>query len=137
MWAFDYDASTAKISRRRKIIEIENGFPDGMCIDAEGCLWIAHWGAACVTRSLFCGVGVRSIVFFPRWDPSFGRLLRTISVPAQNTSACFFGGAELSDLYVTSASVRSDMKKYPLGGSLFVVKNAGKGVAAPRYAGKF
>jgi sugar lactone lactonase YvrE len=50
--AFDYDNESGEITNRRTIIEIPkaDGFPDGMCIDAAGMLWIAHWGGWQVTR---------------------------------------------------------------------------------------
>jgi len=50
--AFDYDVATGAIANRRVVISIPAGcgWPDGMTIDAEGMLWVAHWGGSCVTR---------------------------------------------------------------------------------------
>ena len=55
---FDYDLVTGAISNRRTIVSVaeEHGLPDGMTIDAEGKLWVAHWDGWCVCR----------------WDPDHG-----------------------------------------------------------------
>lgn len=50
----------------------DEGSPDGMTVDEEGCLWVALWGAGAVRR----------------YGPD-GRLLRTLAVPAPHpTSVC-------------------------------------------------
>ena len=50
--AFDYDVETGDISNERVIITVpeEIGMPDGMAIDSEGMLWVAHYGGSCVSR---------------------------------------------------------------------------------------
>ena len=65
--------------------------PDGAVVDAEGCLWNAQWGAARVAR----------------YSPS-GELLSVWPVPAQQASCPAFGGADLSTLFVTTATVGCD-----------------------------
>lgn len=44
--AFDYDIETGFIRNRRVAVEIpeEIGCPDGMTIDSEGMIWVAHLG---------------------------------------------------------------------------------------------
>ncbi|MCQ2959202.1 MAG: SMP-30/gluconolactonase/LRE family protein [Bacteroidales bacterium] len=115
--AFDFDEEKGEISNRREIIHFpENlGTPDGNTIDEEGMLWIANWGAACVTR----------------WNPHTGELLQKIDVPALNVSAVAFGGENLDELYITTASYYMPEDKashYPEAGKLFVVKPGVKGV---------
>jgi len=109
VYAYDYDPGTSKISNRRVVIEIpeESGSPDGMTIDAQGKLWIAHWG----------GHGVY------RWDPENGELLQKIQVPAPNVTSCAFGGDDLKTLYITTAKEglsEDQLAEFPLSGSLFV-----------------
>ena len=44
---FDFDSKSGKITneiREHVIVKKENGHPDGMTIDNEGNLWVAHWG---------------------------------------------------------------------------------------------
>ncbi|MFO8001056.1 MAG: SMP-30/gluconolactonase/LRE family protein [Marinilabilia sp.] len=116
VYAYDYEPETGKISNRRVAIEIpeDTGSPDGMSIDSEGKLWIAHWG----------GHGVY------RWDPASGELLEKIDVPAPNVTSCAFGGDDLKTLYITTARQGLDdeqLEEYPLSGSLFVTKTNVKG----------
>jgi sugar lactone lactonase YvrE len=116
VYAYDYTPETGEIENHRVVIEIpdETGSPDGMAIDAEGKLWIAHWG----------GYGVY------RWDPETGDLLDEIKVPAPNVTSCAFGGDNLKTLYITTASEglsEAQKQEYPLSGSLFVVETDTKG----------
>lgn len=110
--AFDYDNATGEISNRRKVISIpkEEGFPDGMCIDMDGMLWIAHWGGWQIAR----------------WDPRSGEKLLCIKLPASQITSCCFGGENLQDIYITSAREglsEEELKKEPLAGSLFRISN--------------
>eukprot|EP01114_Cavostelium_apophysatum_P014281 TRINITY_DN3660_c0_g1_i1.p1 TRINITY_DN3660_c0_g1~~TRINITY_DN3660_c0_g1_i1.p1 ORF type:complete len:294 (+),score=55.80 TRINITY_DN3660_c0_g1_i1:82-963(+) len=107
--AFDYDLKTGTVSNRRKIIDIADGFPDGMTVDAEGMIWVCHWGGSRVTR----------------WNPHTGELLRTVTMPVSKVTSCCFGGENLDILYITTASYEIDVTKEPQAGSLFVLKNPG------------
>ena len=125
--AFDFDLTSGKISNKRAVIKIakEEGSPDGMTIDSEDMLWIAHWGGWQVTR----------------WDPRTGRQLNRIALPVSKVTSCTFGGDTLEDLYITTASVdltEQEMKEQPLAGALFVVHNSGvKGRPSIEYRGNY
>ena len=115
--AFDFDVEAGEISNRREVISLPEdlGTPDGNTIDAEGMLWVANWGAACVTR----------------WNPQTGELLQRIDVPALNVTAMAFGGENLDELYITTASLYmpdSCAAQYPEAGKMFVVKPGVKGI---------
>lgn len=117
---FDYDIHTGTINNPIYIITIPNddGLPDGMTIDEEGCLWIAHWGGAKVTR----------------WDPISGEKVLTVPVPALNVTSCTFGGPDLTELYITTARTRmnpNQLKAYPNAGGVFRMKTQIKG--SPTY----
>ena len=112
--SFDFDVKTGDIGNRRVVVSIpeKEGFPDGMTIDREGKLWIAHWEGWQVAR----------------WDPETGKKLMSIQLPVARITCCTFGGENLQDLYITSAKVgltAQQLEKQPLAGSLFVVKNCG------------
>lgn len=117
--AYNYDPETGGISNKRVVVEVpkEMGSPDGMSIDTEGKLWIAHWG----------GSGVY------RWNPETGDLMEKIDVPAPNVTSCAFGGPNLTTLYITTAReglTEEQLEKYPLSGSLFVTETGIKGTLA-------
>ncbi len=84
---YDYDAESGRISGRKVLFKVENGVPDGMCIDAEDNLWLAVWGGHRIERR--CG--------------RTGRKLEEIEVPAEHVSSCCFGGEDLKTLYITSS----------------------------------
>lgn len=92
------------------------GYPDGMTVDAEGFLWIAHWGGARVSR----------------FDPA-GRLDRACPLPATNVTSCTFGGAGLDRLFVTSAALASPGG--PADGALFELDAGVRGLAPVPFAG--
>ena len=50
-YAFDIDRDGNAANRRTFLQFGEgDGYPDGMTVDAEGCLWIAFWDGWCVRR---------------------------------------------------------------------------------------
>ncbi|NLU71635.1 SMP-30/gluconolactonase/LRE family protein [Streptomyces sp. HNM0575] len=113
-------SSGADVSGRRTFAEIEQGagYPDGLTVDADGCVWVALWDGAALRR----------------YTPD-GRLERTIGLPVPRPTACAFGGADLRDLYVTTASAGADPSAYPLAGSLLVLPGAEQGLPQAAFAG--
>lgn len=122
--AYDYDKDAGHIYNKRVVINIakEDGYPDGMTIDSDGMLWIAHWDGWQVTR----------------WNPLAREKLHHIKLPVARVTSCTFGGENLEDLYITSAKVglnEEEIKRQPLAGSLFVIRNCGyKGMPAVEFA---
>ncbi|MFF1721450.1 SMP-30/gluconolactonase/LRE family protein [Streptomyces sviceus] len=114
-----FDHENGHISGRRTFVEIEDGagFPDGLTVDADGCVWVALWDGGAVRR----------------YTPD-GGLDRVITLPAPRVTACAFGGPDLTDLYITTARVGL-AAPHPVAGSLLVVPGAGKGVRQPSFAG--
>jgi D-xylonolactonase len=115
IYAFDLNVQAGKITNRRvwKQFTESEGYPDGMCFDAEGCVWMAHWGAGCVSR------------FAPD-----GALLRRISLPTSNITNVCFGGPGLDRLFVSSARAglsQDQLSREPLAGALFEVPQPGAG----------
>jgi len=121
-YAFDLDAA-GKASNRRIFLQFGpgDGHPDGMTVDAEGCLWIAFWGGWCVRR------------FAPDGD-----LLRTVEMPVEQPSSCAFGGPGLDRLYVTSATKGLDpaaLAMQPNAGGLFMLVPGVRGIPDLPFAG--
>lgn len=79
----DYDAQAAKVANIRLFAEVPNAQPRGAVVDAEGCLWSAHFGAGKVVRYA-----------------ADGRLLHSIALPAQYPTRPAFGGPRHENLLV-------------------------------------
>ena len=95
----------------------EWGSPDGMTFDAEGGLWIAHWGGARVTR----------------FDPD-GLAERTIALPAARITSMAFAGAGLDRMFVTSAQPDAGgADELDQGGALFEVDPGVRGLPPHRF----
>ncbi|XP_068082338.1 uncharacterized protein [Anabrus simplex] len=114
--AFDFDIEKGHISNRRTAFDFKcnnvEGVPDGMAIDTEGKLWVACFNGSQVIRV----------------DPSNGKLLKSVPMPAQYITSVTFGGPNLDELFVTSASVNmteEDKKAKPAAGCTFRVTGIG------------
>lgn len=89
-----------------------------MTIDSQGMLWVCFWLGSNVSR----------------YNPATGELLHRIMLPTKCITSCAFGGSDLNDLYITSASIKADIQNETSAGSVFVVKNIGvKGVPSHVY----
>jgi sugar lactone lactonase YvrE len=122
VYAFDL-ADNGKLSNKRAFVTIPegDGYPDGMTCDAEGGLWVCHWGGWRITR------------FTPH-----GEVDRVIEMPVAQVTSCTFGGPEFDRLYVTSASVGLDdeeREEQPLAGGLFEIVPGVKGLPAGQFGG--
>lgn len=121
--AFDFDVDTAAITRRRHLVQMEAGVgnPDGMTVDAEGCLWVA----------MAHGSAIR------RYTPA-GRLDKVVTLPVRKVTSCSFGGPGLDQLFVTTACVglsEQELVTEPLAGAVLCCAVGARGLPADRFAG--
>jgi sugar lactone lactonase YvrE len=118
--AFDFDAASGAIENRRRLATIEEGagMPDGLVVDAEGCLWVALWE----------GWAVR------RYSPE-GELLAAVAVPAARVTKAAFGGTSLDRLYVTTAMPDAPDPAQPHAGGVFAADPGVHGLPPQPYAG--
>jgi D-xylonolactonase len=115
-FAYDIVPDDPMPRNRRVLISYthEEGMPDGLTVDAEGNIWVAHWGGARITR--FSKGGFR---------------LRHVQVTTVG-----FGGENLATLYVTTArdGMSPDaLQLWPQSGDLFAIKPGIQGVAEPLF----
>lgn len=99
----------------------EEGYPDGMTTDREGCLWVAHWGGWRITR--FRPDGTRD---------------RVVRMPVSQVTSCAFGGDHLDRMFVTSARIGlsgAQLEREPLAGGLFEIDPGAKGLPTQQFAG--
>ncbi len=113
---FDYDRETGQIRNRRVFVDCskEVGFPDGMTVDAEGCVWSARWEGSCVVR----------------YSPD-GEEIGRVRLPTPRVTSAIFGGSDYSDLYITTAGGEDKEQNGPSAGALFRVRPGVGGV--PEY----
>ena len=122
VYAFDL-ASDGKVGERRLFAQFGEGegYPDGMTVDAEGCLWIAFWDGWCLRRL----------------SPG-GERLSELAVPVQKPTSCAFGGPDYRQLFITSARRGLDaaaLALQPQAGGLFVAEPGVAGIAETMFAG--
>jgi L-arabinonolactonase len=121
--AFDFHLDSGTISNRRLFISVPKtgGLPDGLTVDADGCVWGAVWDGWRVVR----------------YTPD-GRVDRVLDMPVPRATSVAFGGLELDRLYITSARTgltEGQLAEAPLSGALFVVDVGVRGLPEPGYAG--
>jgi len=121
--ALDYDTQAGTVSNRRTFADVPSdaGLPDGLIADTEGHLWSAHWGGSRITR----------------YDPD-GQIEREVRLPVTNITCMGFGGADLDELYITTAwFLLSDeeRKAQSQAGDVFRARPGVQGLVEPQFAG--
>ena len=105
--AYEFDLKSGTLGREKSVIDTAlfgyDSSPDGMCIDANGNLWVAFCHGGCVA----C------------FNPREQKKLMHIDFPCVETTACTFGGPNLDRLLVTTGIHKS--KKKADAGKVFVV----------------
>lgn len=118
---FDFDLESGSLTNKRIAFEFPEsteGIADGMTIDMEGNLWIAHWRGGAISR----------------WNPTTGKCIAKYSVPAYKVTSCCFGGENLDTLYITSSyDNTADLDEYPFGGAVFYLKTDTQGYEFYKY----
>jgi sugar lactone lactonase YvrE len=107
IYAFDLDMARGQLSGKRvwKILSETEGYPDGMTFDAQGRLWLAHWGAGLVSQY-----------------EADGSLRQRVQLPVSNVTNLAFGGKNLDRLHVTTAKAglsEQALGQQPMAGGLF------------------
>ena len=120
----DYDIETGAATNRRALHALPDdvvGIPDGMCVDAQGSIWVALWGGSCV-------LGL---------TPD-GDVHTRLDLPTNQVTSVAFGGDGLRTLYITSAAIGLDAATRaaePHAGGIFAVDVGVAGLPSTPFAG--
>lgn len=122
VWRYDIGGNPDRLENGELFVTIapDDGHPDGVTCDAEGCLWVALWGGGAVRRL----------------DPS-GRPIGTVRLPVTNVSSCCFGGPGGTSLFITTSQqgLSEDQRKAePEAGRIFRTDPGVSGKPATRCA---
>ncbi len=114
IWQFDYDLATGDMANQRPFVKLadNDGLPDGMVMDIEGCLWSALWDGGAVAR----------------FSPT-GQEICRIQLPTPQITCPVWAGDDLNEMYVTSAGGQDQASYGELAGALFRIDPGVKGVA--------
>lgn len=122
---FDFDAVAGAIGNGQPFARVDTSLglpasavPDGLTLDSEDCVWVAVWGGGCVLR------------FAPD-----GSLLDRIDVPVARVSSCAFGGADLTDIFITTAredATPDELAAEPAAGGIYRARPGVRGRSARR-----
>lgn len=111
IWVHDVTAEGTCVNRR-VFAKLDEGGPDGLAVDVDGCIWVAVFGGpGCVAR----------------YTPE-GALDQRVSVPAKSVTSLCFGGPDLRDLYIVTADNSEEPER---AGTIFRTRAPVAGLAAP------
>jgi sugar lactone lactonase YvrE len=116
IWVYDYDSSTGAISKELPFFQgFTRGYPDGSAVDSEGFLWNCRFYGNCIVRIA----------------PD-GTIDQVVEMPVKNITTCTFGGADLTTLFVTTASAGAPRGER-LSGNLFSIQTDVRGQPENRF----
>lgn len=114
---FDSGPDGALADRRPFVhIDSEQGAPDGLTVDSAGGIWVALWGGNAVHHY-----------------SASGELDEVVDVAARSVTACTLGGADLTELYITTSQNNDDGN--PAAGALFLHRVGVPGLPALPFSG--
>jgi len=108
IYRYNYDRATGGLSKRQLFVHIAeaDGYPDGMTVDAEGCVWTALWDGSAVVR----------------FSPEGEEIWRIPFPKASQVSCAAFGGDDMRDMYVTTAGGHDKTANGLEAGALYRLK---------------
>jgi sugar lactone lactonase YvrE len=120
---FDFEPGTGEVSNRRRLVSftLEDGLADGLAVDSEGHLWVVLFGGGCVRR----------------YTPD-GLLVDRLELPVSQPTSVAFGGDDLGDLYITTATYQlaaEQLAEQPYAGATFVCRPGVTGTPVHAFAG--
>jgi sugar lactone lactonase YvrE len=118
---FAFDADAGALGEREPFVTVDEGFPDGLTVDADGGVWVALYDGGGVVRY---GADGRPTAF--------------VQVPARQATCPTFGGAGLDVLFVTTGREGFGAEGppgEPHAGGLFACRPGFVGLPANRFAG--
>ena len=123
IWKFDV-ANDGGLSNKRPFLHTrEPGWPDGMAVDSEDCVWVAFFGGWRLERYTL-----------------HGELVGSVRFPCANVTKPVFGGADLRTVFVTTATKSLGppaLAAQPLAGGLFTFRSPVMGLAQPVCTSRF
>jgi sugar lactone lactonase YvrE len=123
VYARPYDPAGGEWGERTEVVRLRHGgWPDGLCVDTDGNLWVAIWG----------GGEVRC------YTPT-GERLATVSVPAPHTTSVAFVGPDRDLLLITTATDQlssAELDEFPLSGRLFTARVGAVGLPVTPWASR-
>lgn len=123
IYVYDFNPLTGAIDNRRLFAELpeDQGYPDGLTVDADGYVWNAHYNGWRITR----------------YAPD-GTVDLVIPMPVQNVTSVTFGGPDARTLYATSSYLRlsaEEKTRQATAGHVFSMRTATAGLPEPEFAG--
>ena len=120
---FDFELETGEVSNRRRLASFtpEDGIADGLAVDSEGHVWVALFGGGCVRR----------------YAPD-GLLADRLELPVRQPTSVAFGGDDLGDLYITTATIQfgaEQLAEQPDAGATFVCRPGVTGTPVHAFGG--
>ena len=114
---YEYNLKTLK---RKDIFKFnkKQGFPDGIALDNQNGLWVAHWAGGKVSR-----INLKTY-----------KIDQQIKLPALNITSVTFVGKKLNHLFITSAKLetsKTQLEIYKHAGSSFIIKTGFTGLKIP------
>ena len=114
---YQYNLKTLK----KKLIykfKKNQGFPDGVALDNESGLWVAHWAGGQISR-----INLKT-----------KKIDVIIKIPALNVTSITFVGKKLNHIFVTSAKIetsKTQIQTYKYSGSSFIIQTNFTGQKIP------
>lgn len=121
IWAREYEAVPGTVGARRELFRVDDGIPDGLCVDARGDLWVAIWGPGEV-----------------RCYSLQGEVLAIVDVAAPHTTSVAFVGADRDRLLITTACIElspGQLTRFPNSGRLFIANVDAQGIPTTPWSG--
>ena len=121
VYSFSLNEISSSGFQKKVFLSLNNvdGNPDGMAVDKKGNLWVAMWGSGKV-----CCFDTNS------------NLKLILQLPVSKVTSCTFGGRDLNELYITTASVGLndiEAERQPHAGKIFKYITQEQGYASNCY----